>query len=153
VSAGPALLAVGILLVGTGCDVAAPGGSSIRITAPDAMADAELPLEVRWESDETPEGGFAVFVDRAPIAPGRDLRSLARRERDTACLQRDGCPDADWLNARRVYVSDGSAAIVDALGDNADGDVHRVSVVALDRDGRRSSDAGASVEVVVSRDG
>jgi hypothetical protein len=133
-----------------GC-AAWPGGGELRITAPAAMSARRLPLEVRWTARSVPAGGFAVFVDRAPIPPGKSLRWLADRERDLACLARAGCPDAAWLHARRVQVVRTRAAAIDAVDEKGGkiAGVHHVSVVPLDERGRRDGEAGDVLEVVV----
>lgn len=135
-----------------GCGVTLPAESAVEITAPAAMATHELPLEVRWEAPRVPAGGFAVFVDRAPVAPGQDLRSIARAEDDRACLDRPTCPDASWLRARGIYLVHDRAATIqsfDTVGKQRDGGVHRITVVPLDADDRRPDESGDVAEVVV----
>jgi hypothetical protein len=147
---GAALLITSAVM--SACGMRDPGASAITITAPGAMAGAATPLTVRWRSSITPSGGFAVFVDRAPMRPGRDLRSIVRRENDKACLQRPACPDATWLGARGIYVVDGRAVTIPTVevpADGKGGGVHKVSVVALGRSARRTDDAGATVEFVL----
>ena len=113
----------------------------ISIVAPAQLARVQLPATVRWRTDGLPDSvkRFAVFVDRGPMAPGRDLRSLA----DDACRQRPGCPDADYLRTLDIYVTDRPSVVVpavldaDGVGSHTAHPVHRAVVVALDRHGRR----------------
>jgi hypothetical protein len=148
-SRGIAVIASAVLIT-SGCDVALPQRAQIRFVSPSPMAESELPLELRWEADHIPPGGFAVFVDRAPLATGRSLRSLADRERDEACLARAACPDEEWLRARRVYLTQSTTVTVDVVDDaRGSGGVHRISVIPLDAEGRRDSEMGASIEIVV----
>jgi hypothetical protein len=113
----------------------------LSIVAPAQLARVELPTTVRWTTKALPDSvsRFAVFVDRGPMAPGGNLRSLA----DDACRARPGCPDADYLRTLGIYVTDRSSfaipAVLDVRGAGAHTahPVHRAVVVALDDHGRR----------------
>ena len=116
------------------------------------MAKVRTPVEVRWDASHVPAGGFAVFVDRSPLPPGKDLRWIVDRAYDRACLADPACPDASWLRSHRIYVVHTTAATittVESSGHDRHGGVHRVSVVPLDRDGRRLDEGGDSVELVI----
>jgi hypothetical protein len=145
-------VACGAALLLTGCGLEGPQGAGVTITSPTPMTETGLPFVVRWTASAPAPGGFAVFVDRAPLPPGKDLRWVVRKANDTACLARPACPDAAWLRSRRIYLVAGTEARVDAVSQPANGrggGVHRVSVIPLAALGRRTSEAGDSVELVV----
>lgn len=123
----------------------------LRMVAPAELAEVEAPLVLRWKvSDEVARAVaqrrayFAVFIDRAPIAPGESLAALA----DDGCRRTPGCPDRAWLAERRVLVTQSSAVRVGILPDGgwgADGRGHEATVVVIAADGTRWGEAAAGV--------
>ena len=149
--AAPAFLFAGLVATsGCGGDRLLRAAEEVKVTAPAHGATVALPLVVRLSTDAStdPDTQLAAFVDRAPMPPGRDLRWLARD--DDACRRVPTCPDAGWLRTRGIYVTDGRSVEIDAVpssvsgGRNRSDDGHRVTVVMLDRDGRRKGEAAAS---------
>ena len=89
-------------------------------------------------SSDKGRGAFAVFVDRAPMPVGKDLKWLARR--DKGCQRDARCPDAEYLADRGVYVTTDTSLSVDRLPNAGDGvgkEQHFVNVVLVDGTGHR----------------
>lgn len=121
----------------------------LRIEAPAASATVTLPFTVTWSAGEVPAGHrYAVFVDRAPMPPGKTLEWLSRD--DDACRTAAACPDETWLNDHAVYTTSEPEVVVGAvpssvLGDRSRSDGgHRLVVVELDGEGRRVSEQVAT---------
>lgn len=84
------------------------------------------------------EGYFAVFVDRAPIKPGATLASVG--DGDPMCAADPGCPDRAYLEAEGVYTTRRSSLVLDIVEPLASKEriqLHQVTVVLLDSEGRR----------------
>ena len=126
----------------------------LTFVSPPAGAMVSGPVEVRWQiarsdfrptrfdgSHTTRRGVFAVFVDRAPMPPGRDIDSLAAH--DAVCVVSPGCPDGAWLADHGVYLTTRPALAFTALpvgsGRRAGAGRrrHEVTVVLLDGRGVR----------------
>lgn len=128
----------------------------LRFVTPDDRAEVTLPLTVRWEVEDfevgPDAGSFAVFVDRAPQPPGKPLEWLARD--DDSCRPSDGCPDADWYALRDVYPTTDQHLTIDQLPARSDDrrELHEVTVVLLDEEGRRVGETGWTTEFQVVRD-
>ena len=84
------------------------------------------------------DGVFAVFVDRAPMPIGKDLKWLAGG--DTGCKRDPRCPDPAYLADRHVFVTKKTSLTLDVLpqltGERGD-EQHFVNIVLLDDTGRR----------------
>jgi hypothetical protein len=127
----------------------------VEIVQPDNESEVRLPVRLRWTADieRRPGGGpyFAVFVDRAPVAPGQSLRVLA----DDSCNRTRGCPDADYFRDRFVYVTDERSLLLDtvprrtAQRTGAE-DRHEAIIVLIDDEGRRIGEAAYRVSFEVS---
>lgn len=108
----------------------------IRLVSPPERADVTLPLLVSWEVDAgSRRERFAVFVDRSPMGPGEDLRSLADDE--PLCSRRPDCPDSTWLAERGVFLTETTALLIRTLPPEGLRRVgarrrHEVTVVLLD---------------------
>lgn len=152
----PALAAALALCLALFASLQAPGlafhtEDQLRMVAPAELAEAGAPLVLRWKvSDDVARAVaqrrayFAVFVDRAPIAPGESLGALA----DDGCRRTPGCPDRAWLAERRVLVTLASAVRVGVLPDGgwgADGRGHEATVVLMAADGTRWGEAASGV--------
>jgi len=144
--------------------LAAPGlafssDDQLRMVAPVELERVEGEVVVRWKvSDEVARlvgerrAFFAVFVDRAPIAPGESLASLA----DDGCRRAPACPDRAWLAERNVHVSLVSAVrlpVLPARGWGRGGTGHEATVVLMRSDGVRRGEAADSVRFLVEEDG
>ena len=83
-------------------------------------------------------GYFAVFVDRAPIKPGRTLEDVGNG--DPLCEDNPGCPDKAYLEAEGVYTTyepTVTLELVKALSSKEKIQLHQVTVILLDSEGRR----------------
>lgn len=152
-----ALVAV-LAFLATGCgvsDLAFRQDNRLEFVAPADRSEVTLPITVRWRVEDfavgADAGSFAVFVDRAPLPPGKTLAWLARN--DDACRSADGCPDDAWFAQRDVYLTVDSKLVIDQLPARTDDrrEFHEVTVILLDEQGRRVGETGWSLEFQVER--
>lgn len=124
----------------------------VKILQPEENEEVTVPFTVDWTVDDY-DGRFVLFFDRSPMRPGQDLRSLVP-ERDP-CRAEPGCPDEAWLADRNVYVTDANSLVIDAIPDRRDNDRgkdrHELTIVLLDRDGRRAGESAFTREFIVER--
>ena len=124
-------------------------GGGIAFVAPGELDVFGLPMTVRWDVNGRRPWGFAVFVDREPVRPGQPLASLA----DDTCLRSPGCPNDDWYRQHGVLITRSrqtdvrSIFSVGGIAGTADHPVHRLTVVMVDADGSRRSEAYDSREL------
>lgn len=148
-----ALAAVLLLPALAGC---APEGLQFRnddrlvFASPGVRELVSAPVTVRWSMSDfeavgldgsrtADRGVFAIFVDRAPMPVGQDLRWLFRD--DPRCARTRDCPDADFLADNDVFLTTEPSLVLEQLPqvDALDGEeTHDVSVVLLDGTGRRA---------------
>lgn len=119
---------------------------SIEFIEPAARSEVPLPLTLRWTDDEQPSGMrvdprdpraqyYAVFVDRAALAPGKRLSSLV--DDTTPCDPAQGCPTPEQLDDLDVYLVAAPMLQLDFLADlrptsrGDSKDVHEVTVVRM----------------------
>jgi hypothetical protein len=127
----------------------------VRIVQPRDFSTQRLPVVLRWEKVGPHRHSaflFALFVDRAPMAPGKDLGSLA--EHDMVCRTTPGCPDQGWFNTHGVYLTSGNSYELDELADFGSRhakDTHEATIVLLDSGGRRHSESAFSVTFSINR--
>lgn len=121
----------------------------LTITEPFPRERVSTPFTVRWSmrdfdavgldgSSNPRRGVFAVFVDRAPMPVGRDLRWLARD--DSSCSHDPRCPDVEYLRDHGVLVTASTSVTVSVLPAQLDGvgdEQHHITIVLLDGQGRR----------------
>lgn len=160
-AAGLVAVAVGVMLA-TGCsDLQFREDTRLSFLAPRDRADVTLPLTLRWEmrgftptgfdgGTDRGRGVFGVFVDRAPIKAGQDLKAVAGD--DTSCQRAPSCPDAGYLAARGVYVTPESSLMLDQLSRvrQSGPDRHTATVVLLDGTGRRIGESAWQVDFTVT---
>ena len=125
----------------------------ISIVTPADNDRVALPLEIRWTAEDY-EGYVAVFVDGTPMRPGRGLLSLVPE--DDECRARAQCPDSGWLADHRVFVTRDTSLVVervpDRRGSSRGSDRHQLTIVLLDEDGTRRSEAAFVREFIVERE-
>lgn len=121
----------------------------LSFLTPRSRARVTTPLTIRWTmtgfeatgldgSTDPGRGVFAVFVDRAPMAVGKTLKSLAGD--DKGCKRDPLCPDATYLANRNVYVTTETSLRLNVLpnvGTGRGDEQHFVNIVLLDGTGRR----------------
>lgn len=156
-----ALLVALAACVLTGCSTSGMqfrADTRVRIVAPANEATVRLPVTIRWSAQDltAPAGtSFAMFVDRAPIAPGESVDSLASGDRP--CQRTPGCPDENYFNRRHVYTTDKSAVTLEGLIDTRPPsrpgalDRHEVIVILLDSTRHRLGESFYRVDFNVDR--
>lgn len=151
-----AVLGVAVSVFASGCAVRGlsfVADTRLEIVGPEENEEVSLPFSVDWTVDDY-EGSFAVFFDRSPMRPGRDLRSLVPE--GDACRAEPGCPDAAWLADRNIYVTDANRVVIERLPERRDNnraqDRHDVTIVLLDSHGRRSGESAFTKEFIVKRE-
>ena len=146
------VVAVGLCLSGCASGASFVADDRVDMIRPAENAEVGLPFEVAWTADDV-DGSFAVFFDRSPLARGRSLASLV--DEDDPCREVAGCPDANWLAERHIYVTDGSRVRVEQLPDlrsnNHAKDRHYLTVILLDENGERVGESAFTTEFVVER--
>jgi hypothetical protein len=141
-----------VLVAATGCQV---NGLQFRndhrltFDSPQARHRVTAPVTVRWSmkdfsatgldgSASKDQGAFAVFVDRAPMPVGKDLKWLFRS--DNGCKHDAKCPTLQQLSDRGVHVTTETSVTLDVLpqvGDGVGDEQHWVNIVLLDGTGHR----------------
>ena len=139
----------------------------LTFESPKDRSTVRLPVTLDWEirdfeivepgsGDASKDSGyFAVFVDTAPMPPGKKLRWIARK--DNSCRAADGCPDEEYLNARGIYTTSETELVLEQLPrpstENEDRrERHRATIVLLDAEGRRIGESAFEVAFDVERE-
>ena len=124
------------MLATTGCsDVLLRNDHRISITSPQSDATVGVPLTVTWTTKDFTaprDGSFAVFLDRDPQPPGQTLDQFGGRPFDIFRV------DRPQITLRDVVPHQAA----DALERNQ----HDVTVILLDRSGRRIGESQAFVQ-------
>jgi hypothetical protein len=143
-----AVVVAGILTAcGSGLQFRADQRLSFRV--PTDRQRVAVPFTVEWSmrdfravgldgSADPGRGAYAVFLDRAPMPAGKDLKWLVRD--DDACTRDPRCPNAQYLADRGVSLTTDTKVVIRTLAraDVGVGDEkHHVNVVLLDGKGRR----------------
>lgn len=160
------LLVLGIVSLGA-CsvnDLAFREDRRLRFVSPEDREQVSLPVTIDWEVEDfqvVGEGGqaagsdggyFGVFVDQTPQPPGEPLTWFARD--DETCQQDPECPDAEYLEMRRIYTTHDTEFTIEVLPRSApEGrrDMHEVTVILLDADGDRVGESAWRLEFEVNR--
>lgn len=117
----------------------------IRIDTPRPLQLVKPPFVMRWAGQVKGASRYAVFVDRAPMAPDESLRAYAERQCDGTALCPTDTKDGlqTWLEQRGVFEAGRSkleVPFVTTRGESSEKDTrstHEAVVVALGPDGRR----------------
>jgi len=154
-----------VALVAPGC-----GGSRqfvadhrVHIESPRPRKLVTLPVTLRWRFDRftvtgpdgthrAGHGYFGVFVDRAPMPAGKDLRWLARNDR--SCHATEGCPDTNYLALRDVHTATEPEIVFEQLPlptFHKGTEDHSIAVVLLDGQGRRMGESAWYVDFRLRR--
>jgi hypothetical protein len=148
---GAALLCL-VAVTTAGCNVSQlqlRNDHRLSFESPKARAKVVAPVTISWTmrdfrtagldgTHSTSSGAFAVFVDRAPMPVGKDLRWLSRN--DLSCKRDPRCPDKQYLADEQVFVTTDTSLTLDVLPRAADGvgdEQHYVNIVLLDGRGHR----------------
>ena len=164
---GTGTVVLGLVVALSGC---VPQGLAFRVDerltfeSPRDRSTVQLPVTLDWSIRDftvvqpgtsgagEDAGYFAVFVDSAPMPPGKSLRWIARN--DAGCRASDGCPDAEYLEARGVYTTTETSLTLEQLprGDDEDRrERHRATVVLLDAAGTRIGESAFELAFDVTR--
>jgi hypothetical protein len=163
-----ATLGLASLLAGCSTNVAFRVDDRLAITAPHDRATVTLPVRVAWKvrsftvlpQPDTAQTGdssgyFAVFIDQAPVPPGKTLAYVARD--DHRCKPAAGCPDRDYLASLGVYTTTKTELVIQRLPrDTAHPnrrERHRAVVVLLNGAGKRIGESAYEVAFDVRRSG
>jgi hypothetical protein len=121
----------------------------LSFRAPRSRQLVMAPVHVAWTmkafeavgldgSSDTSRGAYGVFIDRAPLPAGKDLRWIARD--DAGCKRDLQCPTARFLADRGVFVTTATSLDLTSLPPASEGvgdEQHYVTVVLLNGKGRR----------------
>lgn len=124
---------------------------SIEVVAPQARQEVSLPLTIRWTDSKPPTtlklaprdsdaGYYGVFLDAAPLGPGKTLRSLLPKS--TVCDAAQGCPTADQLAEVGAYLTAKPELVLEFVADlrptsrGESKDTHEVTIVRMRGDKR-----------------
>ena len=127
----------------------------LTFEAPEDRAKVSVPFTLRWSmkdfdtsggldaSTDDKRGVFAVFVDRAPMPVGKDIRWIGHG--DTSCQRDPRCPDTAYLASKGVFITQDDSLTIDALpsvGEGVGDEEHFVNVVLLNGKGQRIGETG-----------
>lgn len=151
------------------CSACVPQGQAFRvdnrlsITAPADRQEVTLPVTLRWKIEDfdvvtpgTPPRGdagyFAVFVDRAPMPPGKDLGWLARNDR--SCRASEGCPNAEYFASLNVYTTSDTELVLEQVPalSGRGRERHVATIVLLDGAGTRIGESAFRAVFDVDRE-
>ncbi len=141
-----------IVLSGAGCQAGTlqfKNDHRLSFETPETRERVELPTTIRWSmkgfdavgldgSADGARGAYGVFVDRAPMRVGSNLKSIATS--DLGCRRDPRCPGSAYLADRGVYVTTATALTLKRLPRVSGGvgdEEHYVNIVLPDGTGRR----------------
>jgi hypothetical protein len=141
-----------VLVAASGCGVGRlqfTNDNRLDFQSPEARHRVTAPVTVSWTmkdfeatgldgSSSKHSGVFAVFVDRAPMPVGKDLKWLFRN--DSGCKHDAKCPSPQQLSDRGVFVTTDPSVKIEVLpqvGKGVGDEQHYVNVVLLDGTGHR----------------
>jgi hypothetical protein len=141
----------------TACDVGRlqfKNDHRLTFVSPESRAKVSTPFTLSWSmkdfdatgldgSTSKDRGVFAVFVDRAPMPVGKDIKWIGHS--DTSCKRDPRCPDQEYLASKGVFITQESSITIDNLppANTGRGDEeHFVNVVLLNGKGQRIGETG-----------
>lgn len=143
---------------GSGCAVSRlqfKNDHRLTFEAPKDRGKVSVPFTISWSmkdfdtsggldaSTDDKRGVFAVFIDRAPMPVGKDIKWIGRS--DTSCKRDPRCPDQEYLASKGVYITQDATLTLDALPPAPAGvgdEEHYVTVVLLNGKGQRIGETG-----------
>jgi hypothetical protein len=137
----------------------------LDIFAPKSHTTVSVPVTIRWHvhgfrvtghtGSSNPDAGyFGVFVDRAPVPPGKPLSWVAHGDKQCAATQ--GCPDRTYLQDHDTYATNGMSFTLHQLPDLGayhGHELHEVTIVLLDGRGLRVGESAWYVDFRYKRTG
>jgi hypothetical protein len=110
----------------------------VTIVTPRDQETVRLPVEVRWTSSipASDDIEYAVFVDSHPMRPGQTIDQWIPST--DSCHHTPGCPNAQWLAQRFVFITTQNHLSLKLLpvltgGGQSAEDTHNVTIVLLNR--------------------
>lgn len=149
------VVAVAALLLLSACreGLAFRDRGRLVITHPEDRTAVAVPFELAWTGRDLPLAThFAVLIDQTPPPVGEGLDWFARH--DPACQRDPRCPDREYLRGMRVHVTDDTSLAVPSVPHPRrpqERELHDVTVILLDPQGRRLDETAATVRVEVQR--
>lgn len=131
----------------------------LEFVGPESHRLVELPLTLSWtmadfrivkpgsEAPGPAAGYFAVFVDTVPMEPRQTMRDLMAD--DPGCAADLNCPDKGYLADRGIYTTTKSKLVlrsVAPLSRDESVELHDVTVVLLDSEGRRIGESAWTIQ-------
>jgi hypothetical protein len=143
----------------TGCrlsGLAFQKDESFKIFSPRQDSTVSLPVTLHWQRRSLSAGErYAVFVDRAPVAPGDPLSSIVNE--DDPCRFTQTCATKLFLESRNVYRTAAprlvieSIATTDELSRSNARDTHEAVIVVIDARNRRIGEKSYAVDFRIRR--
>jgi hypothetical protein len=125
----------------------------LHFTSPKARTVVALPLHVAWTfpATATQNVTFGVFADRAAMAVGKGLKSLAAG--DPSCQRDPRCPDRTYLANIGVYLTNETSLQLSTLPrvGGVGNEHHTITIVLLDRHGIRRTESSWYVDFYLPR--
>ena len=129
----------------------------VDIVGPKDRSEVRLPVTVDWTVEDFAvgrgAGSFGVFVDRAPQPSGKTLAWLFRGDPGCKGTGATLCRTPAFLAQRSVHRTTRTAFTVDQVarlsGSQAGRELHEVTVVLLDAEGKRVGEGAWSVQFEV----
>ncbi len=126
----------------------------LHFTTPKARSHVTAPLTVEWTmhgfsavgldgTHDEHRGVYAVFIDRAPMPVGKDLKWVFRD--DSGCQRDARCPSLEQLAGRGILITTEPKVTIQVLPQVPTGkgaEQHYVNVVLLDGTGHRIGESG-----------
>ena len=124
----------------------------VDIVTPGDRAKVALPTTIRWTAKDF-DGTYGVFVDRAPQPPGETFDWFARRYQ--TCKPASGCPDPAWFTDRWIFRTSKMSFVLRSVPELTGEEKHQfhdVTIVLLDRQGRRVGESAFGLQIEVPKD-
>jgi len=139
--------------------------TQVEIVSPQSHSLVRTPVTVRWrvhgfrvtghDGRSSPNAGyFGVFVDRAPVPPGKPLSWVAHGDRQ--CEHTRGCPDRTYFADHDTYATTNTSFTLHALPDQTayhGHELHEVTIVLLDGRGDRIGENAWYIDFRYDRSG
>lgn len=130
----------------------------LTFESPKDRAKVAVPFTISWTmkdfeatgldgTSSKKQGVFAVFIDTAPMPVGKDIKWIGHS--DTSCKRDPRCPNAEYLAAKGVYITQNPSLTIDTLPQVRTGrgdEEHYANVVLLDGKGTRIGETGWYLE-------
>jgi hypothetical protein len=137
----------------------------VDILTPHGHTTVHLPVTIRWQVHgfritgpdgraSSDAGYFGVFVDRAPVPPGKPITWVAHGDR--TCEHTPGCPDRTYLTDHDTYQTTSTTFTLQQLPDLSQyhgHELHEVTIVLLDGRGDRIGESAFYVDFFFNRKG